>query len=221
MSGKCLYLGTDPSRFKTDKTVVHYPILDLKPRDYQLPEMKSAWMDFQMYTHILFTSKNAVRFFWEALQHFYPGDLLEDKTLVCIGKSTVSALEKAGVIAHRIADEETQEGMIEVLRLFELDKAYIFYPRSSLARKKIENFLIEQQIRHQVLPLYDMEVRKILPLPDLEEMDEIIFTSPSTIKAFVEVFQSVPKHIKISCIGPITEEALRGYRNFNFFLPIV
>ncbi len=99
--------------------------------------------------------------------------------------------------------------MIEVLKLHHLEDAYVFYPRSSLARKNLEQFLQEKGIRHQVCDLYQTEFQKPEPVPHLEEIDEIVFTSPSTVRGFIEVFGAVPRDKKLTCIGPVTEQFLK------------
>jgi uroporphyrinogen-III synthase len=43
--------------------------------------------------------------------------------------------------------------------------------------------------------------------------DEIVFTSPSTVAAFKEIFGALPRGKKLVAIGPITEEALDLFRN--------
>ena len=37
---------------------------------------------------------------------------------------------------------------------------------------------------------------------DFDFIDQILFTSGSTIRAFVKRFKSVPSHIKVYCLGP-------------------
>jgi len=100
---------------------------------------------------------------------------------------------------------------IDLLRIQDLEEAYIFYPRSSLARKNLEHFLLHRHVRHQVCDLYETVFQKPQPVPDLANIDEIIFTSPTTVRGFVEAFGSLPKDKNLTCIGPITETALQKY----------
>ena len=59
--------------------------------------------------------------------------------------------------------------------------------------------------------LYDTISQVIQPKPNLDHVDEIVFTSPSTVKAFIEIFGVLPRGKKCLAIGPITEQALRVY----------
>ena len=101
--------------------------------------------------------------------------------------------------------------MIELLSRQDLRDAYILYPRSSLARKKLENFFIEREIRYQVCDLYETHFQKLEPVPHLADIHEIIFTSPTTVRGFLEIYGQLPRDKKLTCIGPVTEEELRKH----------
>jgi uroporphyrinogen-III synthase len=61
--------------------------------------------------------------------------------------------------------------------------------------------------------LYDTVTQKLEPKPDLNHVQEIVFTSPSTVLAFLEIFGALPKGKKLIAIGPITQQQLEGDRN--------
>jgi uroporphyrinogen-III synthase len=198
-----LYLGTDPENCEL-KDLVHYPIIKTIPME--IPS--HMWEDFADYTHILITSKNAAAIFLSQLKD---KALLQSKQIIAIGKSTAAKLSQEGFAPHQIAQDESQEGIIELLKRQDLHDAYIFYPRSTLARKKLESYMIGRGIRHQICDLYETVFQKPEPSPDFSKIDEIIFTSPSTVKGFIAAFGSIPPHKKLTCIGPITEDELRGH----------
>jgi uroporphyrinogen-III synthase len=202
-----LYLGTDPSSYQHLDGLVHYPVIKTVP--LEIPP--HLWDDFPDYSHILFTSKNSAAIFLDALKKTpWTLEELKKKTLVAVGRSTAAALAASGCAPQLVAEQEMQEGVIEILQSQELTGAYIFYPRSTLARKNLENFLIEHEIRHQVCDLYETVFQKPGPLPDLSEFQEIIFTSPSTVKGFLALFGALPRDKTLTCIGPITEAELKS-----------
>ncbi len=206
-----LYLGSDPERFRAQRKqrIIHFPLLEVVPRSLHSTAMAHILDDLPNYTHSIFTSKSTV---WILRQH-----LRALKNIFAIGKSTAAALEKEGVVPTWVAKEETQEGIIEHLRLFDWnEESYVFLPRSALARSALENFLILQQIRHQVCDLYDMQIKSIAP-PSLDNIEEIVFTSPSTVNAFRQFFPHPPVEQRLTPIGPITAEALRSYTNNTQF----
>lgn len=195
-----LYLGTDPHRFLLTRSsckLIHYPVIAIIPRSIALPPL-------DQYTHFIFTSKNGVRIFFD-----YLDQSLTNKTFIAIGRSTAHMLEKLFRAPDHIADQETQEGIIELLKTLELTDAHFFLPRSSLSRPALSIFFEENRIRFTALDLYDTVVQKLTPVPDLSTIDEIVFTSPSTVRAFIQIFGPLPQDKILHPIGPITAQALK------------
>jgi uroporphyrinogen-III synthase len=208
-----LYLGTDPTLFEEGGRaaghLIHYPVIKIVARPLDHPEIKQAFDDLDEYTHLIFTSKNAVKVFFDAFFALKLClEMLKSKTVIAIGKVTAGYLSAKGLPPHCICLEETQEGIVRLLNRMNLEDAYIFMPRSSLSRPVLSNFFKEREIRYQACDLYDTVSQVIEPIPNLEEVDEVVFTSPSTVKAFVEIFGGLPKGIKCLAIGPVTEQAL-------------
>jgi uroporphyrinogen-III synthase len=199
---KKLYLGTELPEEGRRCGWVHYPVIRLVRRmiaPHILEEMAS-------FTHVLFTSRHAATFFIEET-----GPIPKEKITMAVGKSTAERLRTHGTVPHAIATDESQEGVVALFRTLDLDDAYLLLPRSSGARGIIDNYLCEQGIRHQIAVLYDPEVVRDLPPLDLDEVEEIIFTSPSTVAAFMQLFSPFPVGKKTTCLGMITAEALRRH----------
>ncbi|HSW86676.1 MAG TPA: uroporphyrinogen-III synthase [Rhabdochlamydiaceae bacterium] len=212
-----LYLGSDPPHFSAEGRVIHYPVITIVPRSLDSPEIKNAFEKIAQYTHVLFTSKNGVKVFFDLFdQLHFSRDILIKKQILAIGRVTAYALSSYAIFPNYIAKEETQEGMIELLERMDLTEAFLFLPRSSLSRPKILDYLIERKISHRTCDLYDTVAQKLLPVPDLETVDEIVFTSPSTVDAFFKIYPCIPENKNAVAIGPITSEylALRLSRNY-------
>jgi uroporphyrinogen-III synthase len=186
-----LYLGLDAPR---EDGVVHYPVIRIKPLEIS----QEKWDRFPLFTHILFTSKTTVK--------LLAGRQLSGKTLLAIGQKTARLLPGA-----LVAKNETQEGMVELLSSLNLQKSFILYPRSNLARDVLKKYLEEQEICHEVWDLYTTVFQKPLPEPDFSLIDEIVFTSPSTVRAFIAAFGQIPQGKKLSCIGPVTSAELKRH----------
>ena len=208
-----LYTGTDPSNLMTEKSVIHCPLIKIEPRSFDEPSIQAVFDDIPKYTHIVFTSKNAVDIFCDFVKS--AGFTLSDihGTVIAVGQATAKKLKHTGIEVDLVAAAEHQEGIVEELQLLDLQNAYMFLPRSSRSRPVIESFLIETCIRHQTCDLYDTVVNEPKTLPDLNLIDEIIFTSPSTVLAFLQIFSAIPKDKKITATGPVTEKALLGVLN--------
>lgn len=200
-----LYLGSDPTRYQEQRseTLIHFPVLEIVPRSLDSLPIVHLLTELPFFTHTIVTSKSTVAILGTRL--------LELKNIFAIGKSTAAALQVQGVLPRWVADEETQEGIISQLRLLDwTEDAYVFLPRSSLARSALENYFIFHNIRHQVCDLYDTKPRATSP-PSLDAITEIVFTSPSTVHAFSLLFPTPPPNILLTPLGPITTEALRLY----------
>lgn len=207
---KILYLGTDPTQFERtghfEGHLIHYPIIQIVPKSLDDPRLKSAYDDLDEYTHLILTSKNAVQIFADHLQALQKK--ISSQVIIAIGEVTAAHLALRGMAPHCTASQERQEGIIDLLNTMDLEGAYLFLPRSSLARPLLTHYLVEREIRHQACDLYDTVPHKAEGAPDLKEIDEIVFTSPSTVHAFLEIYQNLPQDKKLTAIGPITEEAI-------------
>jgi len=112
------------------------------------------------------------------------------------------------------ATEFTQEGVISSFQDKLTKNSYVLYPRSSLARPLLTRFLIEKNIPHETLDLYDTVCQEPLPKPSLSQIQEIVFTSPSTVEGFFKVFSKVPNGVEVSFQGPVTQK--KFYEKFEF-----
>ncbi len=78
-----------------------------------------------------------------------------------------------------------------------------------MSRSVLLAFFQERKIRFVACDLYDTVTQKLEPVPDLKTIDEIVFTSPSTVRGFLEIFGHLPQDKRWHAIGPITARALR------------
>jgi uroporphyrinogen-III synthase len=180
---KILYLGLRPK-----PGTFHYPVIRTRLLDASTPS------DWPLFTHILFTSQTAVE--------YWPGPW--DKGIIAIGGPTAAALKKRG-LESLIAPFATQEGVIELIKGIH---GHFFIPRSRLARSSLTDYMQENQIPYFALDLYDTYFQKLEPVPHLDDFDEIVFTSPSTVEGFLRIYGALPRTKKLSAIGPITQKAL-------------
>lgn len=203
-----LYLGTDPKEFALHNDfarLVHYPVIRIAPRP--LEDVQDALSAVSSASHLLFTSKHAISLFFA---HAKALELpIDGKTLIAVGQVTARHLEEHGRKADLVPEEESQEGVLEALADVPCADAHFFFPRSSLARPKLEQELCARGARISVCDLYDTEVQRLEPVPDLRWFDAIVFTSPSTVDGFLAIFEGFPTRVRLLARGPVTEAALR------------
>ncbi len=196
---KTLYLGTDPSHYAGEGEVVHYPVIRIVPRSAEDPEVRDAFS--APYTHLILTSKQAAKIYFALEQH-------RPKVVFAIGAVTAATIQSYGCKVDYIPEEATQEGLIALLERLDLQDPSFFLPRSSLARPLLTDYLLQRGWRTRILDLYETVPQKREPVPDLSHFQRIVFTSPSTVRAFIEIFGALPGDKELVSIGPITQNYL-------------
>lgn len=195
LPSKILYVGLDPSRYP--RPVVHCPVIQIYP--YALPAI-----DWPAVTHVIYTSRVAAQLLPKP----------EGKCVIAVGKATAEALGGADYVAC----DERAEGVVALLESLALNKAHVLYPHSARSRPLIRDYLEEKHIPHTAFALYETRPRPEAVLPDLDAFDEIVFTSPSTVEAFVALCGTLPAK-RLTAIGPVTEKALEKFRAISYREP--
>lgn len=209
MNTRVLYLGLEVPHDLEHNTVVHCPLIKIVPRPIDDRNIKAAFENLHAYTHVIFTSKSAVSIFMDyAAAKGIDGKAIQSKYLIAVGKMTAAKMAAQGIAATIIAEEEMAEGVVTVLEKLDLTNANVFWPHSALSRSVITDWLKDHNIQYCSFPLYDTVANIPKTLPDLDAIDEIVFTSPSTVDAFKAAFKELPEGKKLTCIGPVTKKAM-------------
>jgi len=202
---KILYLGLSLQNFKKLENVVHFPVIKITPKEPSYIE--NSLQNFDKFTHLIFTSPRSVDILCTHLKASKKLFLMRSKLLIAIGASTNKALEKYQLHAI-ISKQATQEGIVSLLKNMNLFNCNFFIPRSSIARDALDRFFKKNKIKYHALDIYDTKVNIPDTKIDLNEFSEVVFTSPSVVKAFIQIFKKLPSNLKLTAIGPITQKAL-------------
>lgn len=181
---KTLWLGLD-----APETAFHYPMIKIEVLDVKIPKQK--------FTHVIFTSKTTV----DLLQ-----DLPKDLVVLAVGKKTAERAVQFQTV--HTATDECAEGVIQLLEKIDPKKASIFYPHSKKARGVIREYLEKRGFDFVSIYLYDVSFQAPKPIPNLNDFEKLVFTSPSCVDAFFFYFKYIPEHLSIECIGSITHHHL-------------
>lgn len=197
MTKRSLYVGIDPP----DQNFLHCPLITTCAR---LPPPELVKQIISATTALIFTSKSGVKYFKEIF-----GTPTHIKTFYAVGKATARCIEENFGIKAITAKYETAEGVVELLKTqsFTADD-FILWPHAAGARSVISDYMRAAAIKHFSFVLYDTHFIRPDPLPPLEEVDEIFFSSPSTIDAFIAAYGSLPKDKVFRTIGPVTQAHL-------------
>lgn len=208
MPKKTLYLGLNPPKDKPN--IIHYPVIRIEPRTFQDPSIANMMDNWEAYTHLMITSRSAV-----SILHTYCEQLGYKKSKkigIAVGKATASEMKKYGFTVDYLASKEQAEGVIDILEAIDLEQAYILWPHSVLSRSLLGEYLQSKHIRHEDVIVYDTLKQQPGHFPNFKEIDTIVFTSPSTVSAFLTIFGTFPEGPTLQSIGPITEKAINSLR---------
>ncbi len=208
-STRILYLGLDPTNFVTQGQVTHAPLIQIKP--YPLNQVQDELIRFPLFTHVILTSKSTVEILMSYLKLLgLDNNSWSNKIIAAIGQVTAKHLTAHGLNPQIIAQEETAEGLISELDSLTFNDAHVFLPQSRLARPLLKEYFTKRGINLLACKLYDTLPFRPRPLPDLEKFDEIVFTSPSIVDAFLTYYNKLPTNKILKPIGPITAQYLKS-----------
>jgi uroporphyrinogen-III synthase len=212
MEKRIIYTGIDPSGYVQETNVLHFPLISLEMRSLVATEITEIFSKIYSYTHILFTSKYAVQAFFFCMKELnIPKEHLDPVFLLAIGRSTVKALEDEGVYVGYVGSDETEEGVIRLLETFDLEDARLLLPQAAIAKPKLVHYLVEKGIGYEVIILYDLIKEDPYTKINLNDFDEIIFTSPVGVEAFFEIYDDLPPALEVHCLGLLTRCRLKSY----------
>ncbi len=203
---KTIYLGLELPASLNRQSVVHYPVIQIVPHSLQRSDIQEGFKEILNYTHLIMTSKSAVRLFFEALPFFgFNGPDMKERLFLSVGKATTALLKEYGVRDVHTAHEEHAEGVVELIEAIGCLDGYFFWPHSALSRGVLNGYFSENNIRYRECILYQTISFQRGPPPALEQGDEIVFTSPSTVNGFLAIYGAFPKNAKLSFKGTVTQ----------------
>ncbi len=209
---KVLFTGLSDERFFISGTYFHMPLIKIEELN-NYKEFDSYLIKIREFDWIGFASRYGVEYFFKRLKQVgYDSRILNGIKIAAVGNSTANKLLDFGIRADLVPKNESSKGLLERFRKENLKDKKIFMPRSDLSDKGLERGL--KRLGASVTASY--AYRNVMPndLPDLDlaYFDEIMFTSPSTVRNFRKRYGKVPKGINISCIGDVTLAEARKCR---------
>jgi len=170
----------------------------LTDKDFIEITFKEVPKDISLHSHLLFTSKNAVKSaVRESLAHLihYP--------VFCVGSETRKLLETYGFDVIASADYASE--LAQILIKDHSDVSITF-----LSGNLRYDTLPEQLIAHGIsFNEYEVYKTELHPIKLVSNVDAILFFSPSAVKSYLQN-NTIQEQICF-CIGTTTAAALKGY----------
>ena len=163
------------------------------------------------YDHIILTSVNGVNNFFDYLiEENYDIRNLKAKFSV-IGKATKKALVKRGIVPFIMAREFVGEGLFKVLAPHLVKGEKVLIPCSSSSRSYLVDEISKLGLEVDRVHTYDTVCGILRNKRVFDEVDYVLFTSPSTVYNMINVFgkEEIGRKILIA-IGGQTAKALKA-----------
>ena len=186
---KILYTGLSPNYLNFNEKIIHYPLI-------KVSENTCSEINLEEYDAIIFTSKSAARFFFSQLAK----NVDCNQHILSIGKQTAKEINKFGYKVDYIARKADSDSFAELVKQKKYKK--ILYPCSNLSGNALHKLKNVKQI-----VIYKTESIK-QPEIDLREFKGVVFSSPSTVKSFLEIYKKIPKNLICYVFGKHTQKKL-------------
>ncbi|MHC5199304.1 MAG: uroporphyrinogen-III synthase, partial [Planctomycetota bacterium] len=201
---KILHLGNHPDRYAHLGTIVHRQIIrciesenDDQTDAYFKSPPKHNW--------IVFTSGNGIQFFFKKLYAAgFDARIFANTKFAVIGKASGKRLLEFGIKADLTAAIESSKGLLEAFSDSNINGLSMLLPQAEISSTELADGLTDRGAAIDKLTVYKTVETEIDDV-DLDYIDQILFTSGSTVRAFVNKFGSVPDHIEALCLGTPTQ----------------
>jgi len=197
---------------KQNYRIIPFPTIKTVPLEFEIDSI-------QDYDFILFTSVNAVKFFFDKVE----SQKIKDKKIIAVGEKTAEKLKEIGFNNILIPEEFRAEGVVKLIekRWKEFENKSILVPRAKKGRELLSEHFKNKNIKIEILPIYETvgnipeNKEKVEKMLQNQEIDTVVFTSPSTFENFLEIFENEKgkkylSHPKIAVIGVTTKKAIEN-----------
>lgn len=181
--------------------------IKIEPTKDNLNEVKDKLSD---YDHIIFSSVNGVNIFFDyIIENKIDLRAIKAKFSV-VGKATRKALENRGIQAFVMGREFVGEGLFKALEPHLRSEEKVLIPCSSASREYLKNEIEKLGLIVDRIHTYNIVCGEVKNERAFEEVDFILFTSPSTVNNMISLFgkDKIKEKYNIA-IGPQTFKALK------------
>lgn len=167
---------THKSRVYDTSSTSETPLIKIE----HLPFISNSNMDILEFDYIVFTSRHGVKHFFEEYNNNY-----QLPKIISVGSVTTAALRERGIEPFFESPTQSARGIIDFFR----DKprgSRILLARSDKGLKALTDGLRQHEVTD--LPVYSNRPDKQAVKQDLSQYDKILFSSPSGVEAFRDLY---------------------------------
>ena len=197
---RTLYTGLNNS----NPDYIHTPLIAIHECEDQSKILNSI-ANINSYDYLLFTSQYAVKYWFST---FRGTDMtLPLVKIVSIGGITTKALHEEGV--HNVIQVEKDDSY-GVLDYFSTQPhgQKILFPRSNLGLNLLPDGLRKMGYIVDIVVAYENRPSDRPLKVNLDNIQKVVFTSPSTIDNFIAIYGGLPERIEYETRGIVTRQYL-------------
>lgn len=199
---------------------IFFPTIEVtEPESWEACD--KAISQLAIYTDLIFTSANAVRFFLDRCQRFLDVSLLAGKTFHAVGIKTQRAIQSYGFTVTALPDRATARHLAERIAAHppSSEKRFLF-PHGDLSDETwvhelvargvmIDPVVVYRTVKAEVTPEEREAIRRML---HREEIAVVSFFSPSAVRHFLDLFPDFPQRatVHVAVIGETTARACQA-----------
>ena len=202
---RILLPGTHPDKYRHLGIIIHRPLIKSVPLD-DYTQADKVLKRLNTFDWIVFTSTNGVEFFFQRLNAVgLDTRSIGTVKVAAIGQTTAEKLKTFGVLVDMQPNLESSTGLLEEFKKVSVKGKRILLVRPKVGSSMLLDGLADAAIEAVVVYRnVDIEPEET----DFDFIDQILFTSGSTIRAFLKLYGSVPDGVKVYCLGqPTLNEA--------------
>jgi uroporphyrinogen III methyltransferase / synthase len=164
----------------------------------------------ESYEYVVMNSINSVNIFFDYLRDNNIDIRRLKGKFAVIGPSTERALKERGIIADIMAEEFVGEKLADKLKAVVKPGDRVLIPCSKESRRFTSDALKEAGYTVDEVHIYEPALGEITDEKAFEDVDVVLFTSPSTVKNMIKlVGLDAIREKSCIAIGPVTEKELK------------
>ena len=189
---------------------VHLPLLQFEGMTDALGNYIDTGVLMQS-THIVFTSENGVRYFFDAFLRHGDARELHAKIIVAIGQKTSMRLKQYGLNADIVPAVSHSKGILACFDGQNLKLLSFFIPTAEKTLPDLELGLRQAGATVNKVPVYRTSAPKESHPVTIEDNDWVLFTSGSTVRHFFASAYFKHQAIRAICLGEATQQECSTY----------
>ena len=195
------------------------PTIELTPPESHA-ELDEAVLALDSFDWIIFTSYNAVKYFFGRLaDHGLDSRALGRCRVCAVGPKTAAALVAFGIRADLVPNDYKAEGVVAAFADMDIAGKWVLFPRGDRAREVIPEELTRMGAQVLAPVCYANRTPDDIPAESLRALEErrldcVTFTSSSTVQNLASIlgenrFLHLMEGVCVASIGPITTKTCR------------